>query len=157
MRALPRAGLGIGLMLMAAARLSGQASPPPGRPYLFVLDLQGTALDEFPSSVKALSGVMTVVDKSGQHMLKASSPSEFLITLPQVLPADFTIELDVIPKGCCAPDDIMLEGAPTMNRGPASAQLTWQPERLSAVGGGEMYQAAMPADLAAATPGTLTR
>jgi hypothetical protein len=145
------------LLLVPIVSVAQAPVPPPGRPYLFVLDLQGTALDEFPSSVKALSGVMTVVDKNGQHMLKASSPSEFLITLPQVLPADFTIELDVIPKSCCAPDDIMLEGTPTMNRGPASAQLTWQPERLSAVGGGEMYQAAMPADLAAATPGNLTR
>ena len=150
--------LGALLHVSIPAGVAGQApTPPPGRAYLFVLDLQGTALDEFPSSIKALNGVMTVVDKNGQHMLKASSPSEFLITLPQVLPADFTIELDVIPKGCCAPDDIMLEGTPTMNRGPASAQLTWHPERISAVGGSpDMYQAAMPEDLAAATPGNLT-
>ena len=126
--------------------------------FLFVLDLQGTAPDEFPNSVKALSGVMTVVDRNGQHMLRASSPSEFLITLPQPLPQDFTVELQIIPKGCCAPDDIMLEGTATMDRGPASAQLTWHPERISAVGGGpDMYQAAMPADLAASTPGNLTQ
>jgi hypothetical protein len=145
-------------VLLIPAGVAGQApTPPPGRAYLFVLDLQGTALDEFPSSITALNGVMTVVDKNGQHMLKASSPSEVLITLPQPLPADFTVELDVIPKGCCGPDDIMLEGTPTMNRGPASAQLTWHPERLSAVGGSpDMYQAAMPADLAASTPGNLT-
>src|ERR1043166_2776162 len=142
--------------LLLSGPLEGRSTPQLNSQPIFALDLASTPLDEFPASVKALTGVMTVVDRGGQHMLKASSPSEFLITLPQVLPADFTIELDLIPKGCCAPDDIMLEGTATMNRGPASAQLTWHPERLSAVGGGEMYQAAMPADLAAATPGNLT-
>src|ERR1043166_8986736 len=143
--------------LLLSGPLEGRSTPQLNSQPIFALDLASTPLDEFPASVKALTGVMTVVDKSGQHMLKASSPSEFLITLPQVLPADFTIELEVIPKGCCAPDDIMLEGTATMNRGPASAQLTWQPERISAVGGGgEAYEGAMPADLAAATPGNLT-
>jgi hypothetical protein len=159
------AALGVTAVLLATVLTPhfarGQGGPPPGvavpAPF-FVLDLAGTPLDEFPSAVRALNGVMTVVDKSGQHMLKASSPSEFLITLPQPLPADFTLELDLIPKGCCAPDDIMLEGTPTMNRGIASAQLTWHPERISVVGGSaDMYQSAMPADLAASTPGNLTR
>jgi hypothetical protein len=148
----------IGLAVLAGTAYGQPATPPPGRPYLFVLDVQGTPLGEFPSTVQALNGVMTVVDQNGQHMLKASSPSEFLITLPQVLPSDFTVVLDFIPKGCCAPDDIMLEGTSTMNRGSASAQLTWHPERISVVGGSpDMYQSAMPADLAASTPGNLTQ
>src|SRR6185503_10611915 len=58
-----------GVMLCASVA-EGQG----GGPYLFVLDLQGTALDEFPTGVKSLSGVMTVVDKGGRHMLRASSP-----------------------------------------------------------------------------------
>ena len=141
-----------------ACTLSLLLTAPSAAQPIFTLDLSGTSLDEFPAAVKALNGVMTVVDKNGQHMLRASSPSEFLITLPQVLPADFTVVLDFIPKGCCAPDDIMLEGTPTMNRGAASTQLTWHPERISAVGGGgEMYQSTMPADLAASTPGNLTQ
>ncbi|HEU5219052.1 MAG TPA: hypothetical protein VFU23_10360, partial [Gemmatimonadales bacterium] len=117
-------------------------------PYLFVLDLQGTALDEFPDAVKALNGVMTVVNKNGQHMLRASSPSELLITLPQALPPVFTVEVDLIPKACCNPDDIMVEGTPARNRGGASAELTWHPAHISVVGGGgDMYQSDMPADL----------
>jgi hypothetical protein len=132
-------------------------TPPPGRAYLFTLDLQGTPLDEFPAGVKALNGTMTVVDKDGQHMLRASSPSEFLITLPQPLPPDFTVEVDLIPKSCCNPEDFMLEGTPTRNRGVASAELTWHSSHIMAVGGGgEMYQSDTPADLAASTPGTLT-
>jgi hypothetical protein len=151
MSALSRAGFVAGLLLAAAARLAGQ-SP------LFVLDVQGTALDEFPSGVKALIGTMTTVDKNGQRMLRASSPSEFLITLPQNLPAAFTVIVDLIPKACCNPDDFMLEGTPTMNRGVGSTQLTWQPSHIMAVGGGgEMYQSDMPADLAASTPSNLTQ
>ena len=33
----------------------------------------------------ASAKVVFLVDKNGQHMLRASSPSEFLITLPQVV------------------------------------------------------------------------
>ncbi len=145
--------LALGFPATSAAQPNTQR---PG-PYLFVLDLQGTPLDEFPNAVKALNGIMTVVDKNGQHMLRASSPSELLLTLPQSLPSDFTVEVDLIPKICCNPEDLMVEGTPAMNRGPASAQLSWTPRSLMVVGGGRMYQADMPADLAASTPGNLTR
>jgi len=158
MRALARTGLVMGLLLASAAQLPGQGQISWAGPPLFILDVQGTALDEFPSSVKALNGVMTTVDKNGQRMLMASSPSEFLITLPQVLPAAFTVIVDLVPKACCNPEDFMLEGTPSRNRGVASAELTWHPQHIMAVGGGgEMYQSDMPADLAASTPGNLTR
>src|SRR6185503_338913 len=101
---------------------------------------------------------MTTVDKDGQRMLRASSPSEFLITLPQNLPAAFTVIVDLVPKACCNPEDFMLEGTPARNRGVASAELTWHPAHIMAVGGGgDMYQSDMPADLAASTPGNLTQ
>jgi hypothetical protein len=144
------------LLALPAATVAQPAVPQRPGPYLFVLDLAGTPLDEFPSSVKALNGTMTVVNKNGQHMLRASSPSELLITLPQGLPADFTVEVELIPKSCCNPEDLMVEGTPAMNRGPASAQLSWHPKHLMVVGGGEMYQSDMPADLAVSTPGNLT-
>ena len=41
-------------------------------------------------------------DRDGARMLKASTPTEFLVTLPEVLPADFTIEFDIVPKSCCS-------------------------------------------------------
>jgi hypothetical protein len=137
MRTLNRTSLVMALALTPVAPLLGQrGSPPPGVPYLFTLDLAGTALDEFPSAVKALNGTMTVVDKDGQHMLRASSPSELLVTLPAVLPAVFTVEVDLIPKSCCAPEDLMLEGTPARNRGVASVELTWHSSHIMAVGGG---------------------
>ena len=159
MGAFLRGGVLLGLLLPAspATAAAQPAIQRPG-PYLFVLDLEGTPLDEFPNGVKALNGVMTVVDKFGRHMLMVSSPSDLLITLPQLLPPVFTVEVDLVPKaGGGAPDDFLLEGMPGRNRGVASAELTWHPSRISVVGGGgDMYQSDMPADLAASTPGNLT-
>ena len=40
---------------------------------------------------------MEVVEKDGQRMLRASAASEFLITLPERLPARFTLEFDPTP------------------------------------------------------------
>jgi hypothetical protein len=146
------------IALAAASRLPGQSTLSWAGPPLFVLDVQGTPLDEFPNGVKALNGVMSTVDKNGQRMLMASSASEFLITLPQVLPAAFTVIVDLVPKACCNPEDFMLEGMPSRNRGVASVELTWHSSHIMAVGGGgEMYQSDMPADLAASTPGNLTQ
>jgi hypothetical protein len=158
MRSFVRAGVVWSLLFGAAAVLPGQSRLTWAGPPLFILDVQGTPLDEFPNGIKALNGVMTTVDKIGQRMLMATSPSEFLITLPQALPAAFTVIVDLVPKACCAPDDFMLEGMPARNRGAASVELTWHPDRISAVGGGgDMYQSDMPADLAAVMPGNLTR
>ncbi|SRR5260221_631480 len=104
MRARSGTCLLMGLIATTAARLTAQGgTPPPGVACLFVLDRSGTALDEFPGNVKALNGTMTVVNRNGQHMLRASSPSEFLITLPQNLPPAFTVIVDLIPKACCNP------------------------------------------------------
>ena len=80
------------LLLAVPARRAAGQTPPPGRAYLFTLDLAGTPLDELPAGVKALSGVMTVVDQNGQHMLRASSPSELLIT-----PTDAIAKMTIMP------------------------------------------------------------
>jgi len=121
------------------------------------LDFASTAIGDFPTGIKTLTGTMDVVDKGGMHMLRASSPSEVLVQLPQVLPEQFTIELDIVPKACCAPDDIAIEGTDIDHRGPGTAQITWQTPRISVVGGApDMYQAPMPDALQASTPGILT-
>src|SRR5687767_4745255 len=75
-------------------------SPPPGRAHLFVLDLAGTPVGEFPTTIAQRKGSLEVAIKDGVPMLKASVTSEFVITLPQgqVLPPDFTLEFDLVPK-----------------------------------------------------------
>jgi hypothetical protein len=67
-------------------------------------------------------------DRNGQHMLRASSPSEFLITLPQPLPPDVTVEVDLIPKRCCNPEDFMLVARRTLPPLPGSPYRQLQAE-----------------------------
>ena len=146
----------------------GQPTPPPGVAVaagfvpgsrtIFDLNLAATPLGEFPQGLKALQGTMTVVQKDGKPMLKATSASEFLITLPEVLPQDFTVEFDLVPKGCCNPQDLTFEGSRRQNRGGASAHIEWDSDgQLMVVGGGEMYQAPMPEEFTTSLPGVLTQ
>lgn len=134
------------------APVSGQA----GGQYLYVMDLAGTALGDLPLGVSVNTGSLMVVQKDGVHMLRAASPAEFVVALPQALPTNFTLEFDLVPKACCNPEDLALEGTPTSNRGPASAHLSWSRDQVVVVGGGEYYQAALPPDLQVSTPGQLT-
>jgi hypothetical protein len=135
---------------------AGQGVPLRNSQDLFVLNLGATPVGEFPFGVQALKGSLTVVDKDGQHMLRASSPSQFLITLPQALPRDFSLEFDIVPKASGNPEDLSFEGTPTINQGTASANLLWHRESVRVIGGGDTYDSAMPEDLKASTPSMLT-
>ena len=125
---------------------------------LFVLDLAGTPLGEIPIGIKQLQGMLEVVLKDGVPMLKASARSEFLITLPQALPADFTLEFGLVPKACCNPQDLSFEGTPTINQGGGSAHVLWDSDGyLAIIGGGpDTYEAPMPEELRTTLPGVLT-
>jgi hypothetical protein len=161
-----------GLAVFAAwlpDRAASQPTPPagvayaagfqPGGQQLFLLDLSGTPVGEVPTTIKPLRGNVEVVLQGGMRMLKASSASEFLITLPQVLPQDFTLEFDLVPKRCCPPPDLSFEGTPTVNQGSASAHLLWQADGYLAVVGGaqDNYETPMPDDFRATLPGVLTQ
>jgi len=126
---------------------------------LFQLDLAGTPVGDAPATIKLLKGNVEVVRQGGVPMLKASTASEFLITLPQVLPADFTLEFDLVPKLGSNPQDLSFEGTPTINQGTASAHVLWHATgSLSVIGGGgDNYETPMPDDLRATLPGVLTR
>jgi hypothetical protein len=125
---------------------------------LFQLDLSGTPVGEFPSAIKQLKGSMAVVLQGGVPMLKASAASEFLITLPQVLPRDFTLEFDLVPKRGSNPQDLSFEGTPTINQGTGSAHVLWHATGYLGVvgGGGDNFETPMPEDLRATLPGVLT-
>ena len=132
---------------------------------LFVLDMASTPLGELPQAcgpkrpppcVETLRGNLTTVDKDGSHMLRAADPAELWIKLAEVMPADFTIEIDLVPKTCCNPSDLEFDGSRAHDRGPASTQLEWNPSSLYVIGGGEPVQVAMPDELKAAIPAELT-
>ena len=153
---------------IAVGSLEAQPTPPPGVAFgagfqpgsqtLFALDLSSTPVGESPANLKLSRGNLEVVLQGGGRVLKATSASEFLITLPQVLPQDFTLEFDLIPKAGGPPPDLSFEGTPTINQGAGSAHLLWQTDYLAVIGGAQdNYETPMPEDLKTTLPGMLTR
>ena len=159
----------MGVSALLPGRTLGQGEPPPGVPYaagfrpggqqLFALDLSGTPVGDAPPTIKLLKGNVEVVLQGGVRMLKASTASAFLITLPQVLPQDFTLEFDLIPKASGPPPDLTIEGTPTINQGDGSAHLLWQADGYLGVIGGaqDNYETPMPEDLKVTLPGMRTQ
>ncbi len=150
----------MGLMALWPCQATGQL-PVPARAgaTLFTLDPAGTAVGGFPTDIRLLKGLVEVAIKDGAPMLKASSVSELLITLPRVLPQNFTVEIELVPKACCNPHDLSLEGTAAINQGPGSAHVLWDSDGYLAIIGGarDNWERPMPEDLQAALPGTLTR
>ena len=133
---------------------------------LFVLDLASVQTGELPQvcgpkrpppCLEMIRGNLTTVDKDGERMLRASDAVQIWLRLPEVLPSDFTIELDLIPKPLgIGGDDFGMEGSREQNRGPASTMLDWQTQHISVYGGGEPFQRDPPEDIKLATSATLT-
>jgi OmpA-OmpF porin, OOP family len=72
----------------------------PGQKTLYFSDFTDDQVGNFPQRLEYKTGTMEIVEfEGGQRALKASSPSEFYIPLPAVLPDKYTIELDVINRG----------------------------------------------------------
>jgi len=107
-------------------------------------------------ALTVVQGDLAVVDHLGQRMLRASSRSTLILTLPSMLPTDFSVAIDLVPKECCQPEDVAIEGTRTINQGPESARLLWRWEDFRVIGGGPTFDQRMPEDLALATPGALT-
>ena len=145
------------VIVLAAGSLSPAAGQvAPGTREIFSLTTGRIPRSGLPAGITLLNGSVAGAERDGMTMLKASTPTEFLVALPEVLPQDFTLEFDIVPKQCCNPEDLMVEGTATMSRSSGSAQLTWSRDGVSVVGGGPMYQATMPGDLRESLPGQLT-
>ena len=86
-----------------------------------------------------MKGSLDVVERDGIRMLRSTSPAEFIIPLRETLPAQFTLEFDIVSRGidCCAGEELAIEGSPTMARTPGSAQLLWHHQWLAILGGGK--------------------
>lgn len=128
----------------------------PGTREIYAMDLGSASSGGLPKNMTLLRGKTTVVTKDGSPMLKASEPTEVLIRLPEVLPEAFTLEFDLIPKACCAPEDISFEGTAAIARSTTSAHVEWHATTLIIVGGGEYFQIPMPQDLAETLPSAMT-
>ena len=142
---------------LAPSIARAQSGFTPGKRTLFSLDLAGTALGEMPRGVKLLRGSLTVAEKDGSHMMKTAEPTEFVVSLGETLPPDFTIELDVVPRACrCMPADLMIEGTMSRSRSASSAEIEWMKTSISVIGGGPMIEKPVPPDLSESLAGALT-
>ena len=142
-------------LLLALTGAAAAQTTPAGREIL-LLTPGSFAGGQLPGVVRVLSGGVTGALRNGVQALKAASPTELLISLPELLPQDFTLEFDIIPKQCCNPEDFGVEGTATLSRSSSSAQILWHRNSQSVMGGGPSFQAATPADLQETTPGQLT-
>ena len=71
----------------------------PGQRTIFFTDFTEDAVGNFPQRLEFKTGGMEIVEfEGGQRALKATSQSDFIIPLPEVLPDKFTIEMDVINR-----------------------------------------------------------
>src|SRR5687767_15846224 len=70
----------------------------PGQRTLFYTDFTDEEVGNFPRRLEFKSGSMEVVELDGVRALKASAASGFVVPLPEVLPAKFTLEIDVINR-----------------------------------------------------------
>lgn len=134
-------------LLPAAPIRAQQTGFIPGSRELFSVDFASVPVGEFPKQLKTVQGSMTMVMKDGVPALKASDVGVFLVNLPERLPDDFTLELDIIAKACCNPWDLEMEATPAQDGGPASMVMLWAPDALSTFGGGESFSRKMPEDL----------
>ena len=141
---------------LATAQSGPPSAPPTGGRDLVAMTFAGTPVGSFPTGLERVDGTMEVVMKDGQPMLRATTRSTFRVNLPEVLPQDFTLEFDLVPKTCCQPEDISFEGTAVINQGNVSANVQWHHEHQMVVGGGPTHSSKVPDDIAVALPGVLT-
>ena len=153
-RLLPFAALcSLALNTPLSAQTAGGFAP--GGRELFAIDFTQAPLGEFPKTLRSLRGSMTVVDKDGKRMLRATDNAEFLVSLPERLPEHFTLEFDLVSKEDYTTDEIAFEGTTSYTVGSASALVKWGRTGITIVGGSDAGHAYLttPADIAAELSG----
>jgi hypothetical protein len=121
------------------------------------MDFSATGAEGLPAGVGLLRGRVAVVVKDGARMLKASTPTEFLLTLPEALPSAFTLEFDLVPRAIGSAEDLAFEGTATLSESSNSAHVFWGAVAQRVSGGGPVYQSTTPGDIADASRSQLTR
>ena len=120
----------------------------PGARTIFFTDFTEDQVGNFPKRLTFKTGQMEVVElDGGQRALKASSPSELVIPLPEALPQKFTIELDVINRDSrgVAANTFEITGGGAMNDS-KHTQVGWGHNGLSVSGGGVQDMSVMAKD-----------
>jgi len=110
----------------------------PGNKILFYTDFSEDKVGNFARGLRYKSGPAEVVERDGVKVLRATGKSVFLIPIGRKLPERFTLEFDVIgPTACCHNTVLVFEGGTTLDRGAASAEVTWAPHGTFIIGSGQ--------------------
>ena len=120
----------------------------PGARTIYFTDFTEDQVGNFPKRLTFKTGQMEVVElDGGQRALKASSPSELVIPLPEVLPSKFTVELDVINRDSrgVAANTFEITGGGTWNDAKYTV-VGWGHNGLSVSGGGVQGMSVMAKD-----------
>ncbi len=110
----------------------------PGNKVIVYTDFSDDKVGNFARRLKYKGGSMDVVERDGVKMLRANSRSQFLIPVGRVLPARFTLEIDVIAPATYLQgyDVLAFEGGPVLERGAKSAEINWNTSGTVIIGGG---------------------
>jgi outer membrane protein OmpA-like peptidoglycan-associated protein len=143
--------LGIVLGPAAATTLARQVKPPtvdsvpklwvnydfvPGNRVLFFTDYADDQVGNFPKRLLFKVGNMEVAELDGKRFLRATAHSIFAIPLPEVLPAKFTIEIDVINRPALEGAAFQLQGTPLFSGNTlAATTISWGSGGLGLTGG----------------------
>jgi len=109
----------------------------PGQRTIFYHDFSDDQVGNFPQRLEFKTGAMEVVEfEGGTRALRASSTSDFIIPLPEVLPDRYTIELDVTSRGTKrrGANTIELTGGESFSDR-NSTRVGWGPGGLDVTGG----------------------
>ena len=128
-------------LLVAAAPLAAQPARPakdtanpklwvnydfvPGTRVLYYNDFSEDVVGNFPKRLGFKVGNMEVAELDGQRYLRATAPSVFTIPLPEVLPARFTIEMDVINRKSLDGVAFQLQGTLLQMRDAVKSSIVW--------------------------------
>ena len=128
----------------------------PGAREILSLNFASIPVGDFPRRPDlSTQSSLEIVDRNGVHMLKAVMRSEFVITLPETLPEQFTLEFDVVAQECCGSEDLSFESTRTDPSG-SSTKVTWSPSQQKVSGGGGSdFTASTPPSLQSALAGQL--
>lgn len=101
----------------------------PGNRVLFDTDFSEDRSGSFPSRLHHRRGAMSVVERDGRRMLRATAKSEFLVPIGSTLPERFTLEIDVVAPSayCCLDGVVFVEGGTIVDQGQYSADISWAP------------------------------
>jgi len=108
----------------------------PGNRVIFFTDYADDQVGNFPKRLVFKTGNMEVAELDGRRFLRATTASVLAIPLPEVLPARFTVEIDVINRKVLDGAAFQLQGTLVQFRDGKSSTISWGSGGAGLTGGG---------------------